>query len=198
MPFFGFHTPSESLKERFLKEYVGWCVAPRRNEVLGSLSLPDIVYDRQRSLSLPASYKIDRSSSYDFLEAIIGDFAIYLIDQYFNDLLSYDSSFSVLTKEEYFLYEFEHYLSKKISNLEFAGRTLAIEEDRVNYGSWGLSQNYSAKHHLTDNGVLFNKILYIVTIACSKSYNILRIHGNYHPEIVKEYIDTRIISVSRG
>ena len=75
---------------------------------------------------------------------------------------------------------------------------MAIEEDRVNYGSWGLSQHFSAKHHLTDDGVLYAKVFYIVTLSCSKSYNIVRVHGKYRPEIAKEYVDTRIVSVSCG
>jgi hypothetical protein len=198
MPIFGLHTPGESLKERFLKEYVGWCVAPRRNDVLGSMDLPNILYGCQLRLGLASSYKIDKASTFDFVKAIIKDFNEYLIDLYFNDMLSYSSDFSVLSKGEYFLYMFEKYLYKKISKRELAGRVLAIEKDRVNYGSWGLSQHYTATHQFTDDGLVVAKLYYIVSLACSKSYKIVRINGAYHPEYSKKYVDDRSISVSCG
>lgn len=198
MSFFGFHTPAESLKERFLKEYVGWCVSPGKCDVLGNSELSNILYNCQSRVDLASSYKIDRSSTSDFVKAIIVDFSTYLIDQYFNDFLSYNSNFSVLTKEEYFLYLFEEYLSKRIARRELAGKTLATETDRIDYGSWGLSRHYSAKHVLTDDGLIVAKLLYIVSLSCSKSYKIVRAHGAYRPEIPKEYVDTRVVSVSCG
>lgn len=192
MSFLGFSTPSESQREKYLKEHVGWCYSQYKS----CSYLSRIVFDLNYRNLASSEYLYNSSAEKEFLTDIIEDFILNLLELYFEEKLGYCYSYNQLSNEEYFLFVFENYLEKRCARTELAGRILAEERDRKDYGSWGLS-HYSANHYLTDYGVTFNKILYLVELACSKSNYISNIHGRYHHEITKQYIDSRVIAVSR-
>ena len=196
MAFLGMSTPSETARVNFLREYVGWILIYRSDDKFKNFNFLYLLSSRINQLSLPANYSVDLYDLDGFFDDIIDDMRVWLISEYFTDRLSYTSTFSTFSKEDYFIYLFEEYLSSKTASKTLSGRTLAIEEDRVNYGSWGFSQHFNANHRLTAEGLFINKLHYAVRLICSKSSSLCSVHGRYDPSIIKEYIDKGIIAVS--
>ena len=107
MAFLGMSTPSETARVNFLREYVGWILIYRSDDKFKNFNFLYLLSSRINQLSLPANYSVDLYDLDGFFDDIIDDMRVWLISEYFTDRLSYTSTFSTFSKEDYFIYLFE-------------------------------------------------------------------------------------------
>ena len=140
------------------------------------------IYDK--TLEVEPQYRLDKTEK-EIISEILILYQDYLKKGYFNQSFALDRKTSKLSEYEYFIYSLlrylEHYEGDDVfNNHEFYSRTY-IKED--------CAALYKTVYTITDFGIAYNKLLYLLYFLCEKNTRTEKVLYSHRAYLFKDFLD---------
>lgn len=185
----------EYYRKKKLFELVSWSVIGDYNPYLSEHSYIDAlifeIITAQQDDSIEHKYRIDRED-FEIVKEIVEEYQSYIAKLYFrNKLYLFERKYHV-TKKDYFMFMFYHFLSKYSTKSDFIGYNMHRELIESKWFEDGESSSFT--YSLSDFGILYYKLYYITYMYCKRSAA-FKYKVDDWCEHLKEILDERQIKI---
>lgn len=181
-------------RKQTVYNYISWIEFGGIESPRGGFLL-EYIWTAQCDMAIPTEYSVLPQNKED-VQVILKSFQQDIAWRYFGGKLSIDTLSLKIMPEYMFFFLLMDFLGKHECDYSFEEHVMHKQISRKSYGSWG-GELYDSENELTDFGVVFEKLYYVVSEYCYRHEEIRKSFGIRRCEYLMKQIDEKHISISR-